>query len=383
MSAQKLFLVDGAKGHSGTFLLKQLLAKYNDCKIVATDLPVDTRKEIMTKETVFSKELSYMKELLEHPQVEYIPADLTKPESLKPLFEGKKYDVIFHPASLYDYGAPLELLRKINVEGLKNMLDLVIETQDLNKLRFMHWSTCGVYSTKYEYDKKAKSVILADETNSYNPPNDYNISKTEQEILLKDIMEKTDLKATIIRLGPVYGPYQIYGTYHILLILKILGRGIVMKYFPRKHRLYFPSIHIEDTTGAAIFLSEKEEAIGEAYNIVDDLVWMDEWLEWIYQQFGLNYTTLPLWWPIFKLAAKLSLKLSERRAKKAKKLGIRPLIDPPMVKYVTHQYAVSNQKLKDIGYKYKFNVWTGFKQTIDWYHEHGWLPTEENKMKIF
>ena len=50
MSNQKLYLVDGAKGHSGTFMIKTLLENENDCKIIATDLPTETRKKVMTKE---------------------------------------------------------------------------------------------------------------------------------------------------------------------------------------------------------------------------------------------------------------------------------------------------------------------------------------------
>ena len=35
----KLILVDGAKGHTGTFLIKEILETKLDWKIVATDLP--------------------------------------------------------------------------------------------------------------------------------------------------------------------------------------------------------------------------------------------------------------------------------------------------------------------------------------------------------
>ena len=47
----------------------------------------------MTKETLFSKDFKYMLQVLEDPRVEFIPADLTKPESLQVLFDGeeKKY----------------------------------------------------------------------------------------------------------------------------------------------------------------------------------------------------------------------------------------------------------------------------------------------------
>jgi len=384
MSAlNKLFLVDGAKGHTGTFLVKNLLEKYNDCKIIATDLPTGERKKIMTKEKVFSKDLGYMLEVLNNKRVEYIAADLTKSETLSLLFEGKKYDAIFHPASLYDYFAPLDLLRKINVEGTRNLLEIVCKSQDLKKLRFMHWSTCGVYGEPpYKYDPKTNYVIPADETAPYNPPNDYSVSKMEQEIVLKEYSEQKKLKTTIIRSAPIFGPYQTYGTYHILLLIRVMGHGGGIYIHPNKHRLMLPSIHIEDLANAAIFLSEKEEAIGEAYNVAHDAVWMDDWLEWLNDKLSVRYTLLPVWFPIFKLFAKLTAGLAKLRNKKARKLGIRPILDLPMVKYVTHQYAFSNQKLKDLGYKFKFDTWTGFQDTINWYFEHNWLPTETNTMEV-
>ncbi|MHA1292815.1 MAG: NAD-dependent epimerase/dehydratase family protein [Promethearchaeota archaeon] len=381
---KKLFLVDGAKGHTGTFLVSALLKKYQNCKIIATDLPIDSRKELMTKETVFSKDLGYMLEVLNNERVEFIPADLTKPDTLKNLFKDKKYDVIFHPASLYDYFAELDILRKINVEGTRNLLDIICKTQDLDKVKFIHWSTCGVYGEPpYKYDKKTKYVIPAVETAPYNPPNNYSISKMEQELVVREFEKEKGLKIIIVRPAPIYGPYQTYGTYHILLLLKAMGTSGVPLLHPKKHRLMLPSIHVEDLVEASIFLSEKDEAIGEAYNIIHDMVWMDDWIEWLNQELGVRYFILPIWFPIFKFFAKITAWLADKRERKARKLGIRPLLDAPMVHYVTHQYAFSNKKLKELGYKFKYDTWTGFKQTIRWYYDHGWIPTEYNKMEVY
>lgn len=383
-TSDKLILVDGAKGHTGTFLVKALLEKYKNCKIVATDLPTDTRKELMTKETLFSKDLGYMLEVLDDERVEYIPADLTKPDTLKELFKGKRYDIIYHPASLYDYFAKLEILRKINVEGTRNLLEIICETQDLNKVRFIHWSTCGVYGEpKYKYDSKTKYVIPADEDAPYDPPNDYSISKMEQEYVVKEFYEKKGLKMTIVRPAPIFGPYQTYGTYHILLVLKAMGVSAVPLIHPKKHRLMLPSIHVEDLVLASIFVSEKDESIGEAYSIIHDMVFTDDWIEWLNQKLDLNFTYTPVWFPIFKIVAKMALWIGKRRDLKSRKLGTRPLLDVPMLKYVTHQYAFSNKKIKDLGYKFKYDTWTGFKETIDWYIERGWLPTEQNKMEVY
>lgn len=384
ISKQKIYLVDGAKGHTGTFLVKKLLEEEKNCKIVATDLPVDDRKQLMTKETLFSEDLGYMLEILEDPRVEYIPADLTKPESLEPLFTNRQYDVIFHPASLYDYFAKLDTLRKINVEGTRNLLNIVCKTQDLKNLRFIHWSTCGVYGQPdYEHDSKTKYVIPANEDAPFDPPNAYSISKMEQELVLKEFEKEKGLRATIIRPAPIYGPYQTYGTYHILLVLKILGNGMYPIIHPKRHRLMLPSIHVEDLVRAAIFTSKKEESIGEAYNVIHEMVFMDEWLDWLSHKLSLRTTVVSVWFPLFKLLSKIAVWIGKKRDKKARKLGMRPLLDVPMLKYVTHQYAFSNQKLKDLGYEFKFDTWSGFKETINWYIEHGWLPTEYNGMEVY
>jgi len=377
--AEKLYLVDGARGHTGTFLVKELLESEPDCKIIATDLPIDDRKELMKKETVFTKELNYMTEILENERVEYIAADLTKPETLKPLFKDKKYNVIYHPASLYDYFADLEILRKINVDGTRNLLEIACKTQDLKKMKFVHWSTCGVYGQpKYKHDKKLKHVIPADENAPYNPPNNYCISKVEQEEVLKEFYEKKKLKMTIIRPAPIYGPYQMYGMYHIFLLVYIMGHAMVPCIYPRKrYRLAFPSIHVEDLVRAAIFVSKKDEAIGEAYNVIHDITWQGEAMERIYEELALTWTYVPIFWPFYKLVSKIAFWIVKRKQKKAKKLGIRPLIDAPMAGYITHQYAFSNQKLKDLGYEFKYQTIDGFSQTIRWYLDHGWFPTEE------
>ncbi|MFX0037678.1 MAG: NAD-dependent epimerase/dehydratase family protein, partial [Candidatus Hermodarchaeota archaeon] len=189
----KLVLVNGAKGHTGTFLIREILKSKPDWKIIATDLSLEKRDELMTKETIFSDKFKYMTEILEHERVNFIPADLTNKESLNNLFKDKKYDLIFHTASLYDYFAPLNLLRKVNVEGTRNLLDVIFNTQDIEKLKFIHWSTCGVYGEpKYKKDQKGYPTP-ADETTPYNPPNNYSISKMEQEMILKEYMKNNKL----------------------------------------------------------------------------------------------------------------------------------------------------------------------------------------------
>ena len=65
------------------------------------------------------------------------------------------------------------------------------------------------------------------------------------------------------------------------------------------------------------------------------------------------------------------------KEKKAQRYGIRPVLDLPMLGYVTHQYYFSNQKIKDLGFKFKYNNFIkGTHETFEWYKKQGWFPTK-------
>ncbi|TFF87872.1 MAG: hypothetical protein EU548_09650 [Promethearchaeota archaeon] len=69
--------------------------------------------------------------------------------------------------------------------------------------------------------------------------------------------------------------------------------------------------------------------------------------------------------------------MAKRKKKKKKEKGDRPKFDLPMVKYLTHQYYFSNEKLKKLGFQFEYNNFRkGIYETIIWYKKHGWLPLD-------
>ncbi|MFX0039144.1 MAG: NAD-dependent epimerase/dehydratase family protein [Candidatus Heimdallarchaeota archaeon] len=374
----KLVLVDGAKGHTGTFLIKEILETKPEWNIVATDLPSTRRDELMAKETIFSTKFKYMTEILDNKRISFIPADLTDQKSLIDLFQDRKYDFIFHIASLYDYFAELDVLREINVDGIQNQLEIISKTQDLNKLRFIHWSTCGVYGEpKYKKDNRGYP-IPTEETEPYNPPNNYSISKMEQEMVLKEYIKNYHLKATIIRPAPIIGPYQIYGVFHIIQLVNKSGFGPGIHIYPKKKRLAMPLIHVEDLVRSAIFLAENEQSIGESYNLVLNPCFQEDFLEYLADLLNVNYFNFPIWWPLYKIFSKFLFWLNKKKNEKAKKLHSRPPVDLSMAGYTTHQYLFSNQKIKNLGFKFKFPDYkSATDDTIEWYLKNKWLEREK------
>ena len=139
-----------------------------------------------------------------------------------------------------------------------------------------------------------------------------------------------------------------------------------------------PLVHVEDLVNAAIFLAENDKAIGEIYNVLNDTPLQEQFLEFIYKTLGITFSTIPMSYSFFKLLTKVATSVAKRKERKARKFGFRPKYDLPMVEYLVHQYYFSNKKLKDLGFEFKYNDFKkGILETIQWYIEKGWFPTQE------
>jgi nucleoside-diphosphate-sugar epimerase len=339
----------------------ELLVK-NGWDVTGTDLTGNLHKEYYCENGALHPMM--YEDFVRDLGVKFITADLTNKESLYPLFNGKPYDAIFHTASLYDYFAKWDVLYKINVEGTRNLAELVVKH---GVGRFIHWSTDGVYgSTKEE---------PADENAPYAPGNDYSKSKMEQEKVLLALYEEKGLPLTIIRPAPIYGPRHRYGVYHILYGIKKIGTGVSVSFYPKRKTLMMPSVHVTDLVRAALFVSDKEEAVGQAYNVLSDCIPQSDWMEFAARALGLEHTLrIPVLWPMYVAFAKISRMVISKLDRKARAMGTRPKIDVPMVEYLTHQYWFSNQKIKDLGFELIYeDPRKGIWDYITWCRERGWL----------
>ncbi len=369
-------LVTGAAGHCGTFMVRLLRERgYN---VIATDLAKEYRDQLFLGGKWTADEKFIEKMCAEYGEITYINADLTDKKSLEPLFE-HEIDVVFSIASLYDYFAQIDILRKINVEGVRNLAELVLEKGSSIK-HFIHWSTCGVYGEpKYKKDEKGYP-LPADETADYSPPNAYSISKMEQEQMLIELHKEQGLPLTIIRPAPIYGPWQTYGAWHMFNLVHKVGTCVIPSIYPRKKRLRMPMIHVMDLVRAALHIYEykpKEKVIGEAFNVVCDEGFQDEFIEFLCENLGVKYVRIPVWWPMYKIVSKLAFVFSNFQEGRARKKGVRPRFEASMAGYIHHQYYFSNQKLKDLGFKFLYpDFKKGTLETIQWYKDQGWLEDD-------
>lgn len=326
----KKVLVTGASGFNGIYMVKLLLE--NNYHVIATDM----------------RESEELKKL----HVPFYTSDLNIPQQLEPVLQN--IDTVFHIAALFDYLAPLENLRQVNVEGTKNLMTCGAK-QGIR--RFMIWSSLGIYGAP------DITKLPVTEDSLKKPSNDYEQSKLEQEEIAFELGRKLGIEVTAIRPSPIYGPGNKYG---IVALPLMIARGqlpFCVKSIPTS----FSCVHVMDVVRAALFLSEKKEAVGEAFNICDDRAYPHaEYIQYYAQLLGEKITVFP-YLPKFMYNTFFKCLYSFFLYKSKKMAPQKPQIDPPMIQYVLNHYEVSNAKIKKCEFQFQYPDFTkGAWETVQW-----------------
>lgn len=245
MTKGKKVLVTGACGFVGKDMIDLLLKEGYEVR--GTDLS--------------SAPMDHIKET----GIEFMPADLTKPEALPAVV--KDVDMIFNIASAFNYYTPWEVMEKINVQGVKNLCDAVVEHNPDIKI-FVHWSTGEVYG----YNMFGKTAELSpdgellEECSKTPGEAPYAKSKWLQEQEVWRYYNEKKLPVTVLRLGTVYGEGLFFAR-----LINIFADLVALGIFPKNLNFRWPLVYVKDVANAALFLAERrEKAIGKAFNVVDD-----------------------------------------------------------------------------------------------------------------
>ncbi|MCE9561850.1 MAG: NAD-dependent epimerase/dehydratase family protein [Planctomycetes bacterium] len=190
---------------------------------------------------------------LEKLGVTIFRGDLSDPASIKPAVEG--VDVIAHCAAKVGDWGPLEDYRKVNVEGLRALLDATLG-KPLH--RFVHVSTLGVYEARHHYQTDESEPLPDKHIDGYTQ------SKVETERLALQYHRKQSVPVAILRPGFVYGPRD-----RTLLprIAKRLAEGSVMYIARGKYALN--TVYVGNLADAVLLAIDNPNAVGEIFNITD------------------------------------------------------------------------------------------------------------------
>ena len=327
MEFNGITLVTGAAGFMGSHLVELLAHK--GVRVRASARP--------RKDTSFFDRLG----------VEYVGADLTKPETLPRLFEGG-VDRIFHLGAICNFSTPYESLFPTNVDGVKRITELALKN---NVKRYVHVGSTSVYG--YYRGEPFREDSLRD------PRDSYGRSKRDGEDIVWSRI-KEGLPATITRPCTVYGPRCNDGAG------KAFSRPSSISAIPGSGRQLLSNIRAEDVAAAVYHLSFVDTAVGKAFNIAEDThPILEESLVMASEAFGTKPPAmhLPLW--LVKIVARADGAISARR-------GRIPDLELDAVKYLYDDYVVDNEKLKATGYRMLYpDFRESMKQMGEWYRAEG------------
>jgi nucleoside-diphosphate-sugar epimerase len=323
MDFDGITLVTGAAGFMGSHLV-EYLAKLG-VRVRATARP--------------RKDISFFNNL----GVEYIGADLTKPETIPPLFEGN-VDRLFHLGAVCNFSTPYEELYPINVKGVELITNHALEAK---VKRYIHVGSTSVYA---QYNGTPFS-----EDYRQDPPNSYGKSKRDGEKMVRKRIDE-GLPAIITRPCTVYGPRCTDGAG------KAFSRPTSITAIPGSGRQLLSNVRAEDVAAAVEHLSHLDEAVGEAYNISDNSnPTLEEALTLASEAFGMKAPNIHLPLGIVKIAARVDGFVSKMRGKV-------PDLEYDAVNYLYDNYVVDNTKLKKTGYNFIYpDFRESMKQMGEWY----------------
>ncbi|MFB6283877.1 MAG: NAD-dependent epimerase/dehydratase family protein [Halobacteria archaeon] len=339
----KKALVTGACGFIGSSLCEHLIEEGYEVR--GTDLE-DADKE-------------YIADL----DMEFVPADLTKKDTLGPAING--VDVIFHTAAIFDYSSLIdwEVYEAVNIKGTENLMEAARD-EDLDSI--INWSTSGVYGAP-QRDK-----LPVTEDHPKNPESNYDRSKWLQEKKAREYYEDYGMPVKSIRPVTVYGPGNTYGAAHFLIPM---ANGQV-KFYPLFCNYRLPIVHVEDVIQSAIYLDEHGQD-GESYNIVDNQNYtMKRVFRYISNMTGNNMYGVPMGNRTFESISTLGMFVPAIEMA-YDLIGKKSPIEKDALFYFKSNYWVSNEKIRDAGYEFEYpNYRKGLTETIEWYQDEGMVESK-------
>jgi len=323
MEFKGITLVTGAAGFMGSHLVEFLVRK--GVRVRASARP--------RKDTSFFDRLG----------VEYVPADLTKPETLPPLFAGG-VDRVFHLGAICNFSTPYESLCPTNVEGVSCITGLALKN---GVKRYVHVGSTSVYG--YYQGTPFK------EDSPRNPQDCYGRSKRDGEDVIWGRV-KEGLPAIITRPCTVYGPRCNDGAG------KAFSRPSSISAIPGNGKQLLSNVRAEDVAAGVYYLSFIDAAVGQAFNLAEDThPTLEEALVTSSEAFGTRppKMNLPLW--LVKTVARVDGAVSARK-------GCIPDLELDAVKYLYDDYVVDNSRLKSMGYRMIYpDFRESMKQMGEWY----------------
>ncbi len=289
---------------------------------------------------------------LQHKNLHVFKDDLVFPQHLHSAIA--ESDIVFHLAGTikgvrqHDYFAG-------NLETTQQLLK-TIETNASKSTKLIYISSQAAAGPCAQKPGISEHTIM--------PVSNYGRSKLAAEQL---IIEKSPCPFVILRPAIVYGPCDK----EMLQLFQYARLGIIPKAGFRK----FPvnTIYIKDLLAAIMLAAENKKAEGKTYFVHDTIC--HDWNE-VCQQAGTSMAkkvfVLPVIMRLIQIACQIGGLLG--------KLTNRPaILNPDKWQEIKQDGWLCNCSAiqKDLHFTPQWNLSRGFKETLRWYYDNGWVKKRE------
>ena len=264
--------------------------------------------------------------LLKNVKTYYV--DLEKKESILKVLRLEKPEVVYHCAALVE-SFDLKLLRRINTEGTRNVLDSCLEE---NVKRVIYISSIAVISGNPD--------SLRTDDLPYKANNNYGISKIEAEKLAFSYRKK-GMKIAILRPSMVYGS----GEPHALgKLIELIRKRLIPIFGKADTKIHLVSV--ENVVDVLVLCLSNERAYEGTYILADkEIPTIKELIELVASAIGARK---PVSLPLF--LAKVMSKI--------------PLLERIASLYLKERtYSIENIE-KKLGYTPRISVYDGLKEAV-------------------
>jgi nucleoside-diphosphate-sugar epimerase len=288
--------------------------------------------------------------LLERVGVPVVRGDLSEPESLRRAVEG--VDVVVHCAAKVGDWGHVDEFRKVNVEGLRALLDATLG-KPLH--RFVHVSTLGVYEARHHYGTDETEPLPERHIDGYTQ------SKVEAERLALQYHRKQKVPVVILRPGFVYGPRDRTVLPRLVDRLK---EGSVIYIARGKYALN--TTFVGNIADAVLLAIDSPDAVGEVFNITDgEFVSKRRFLEAVADGVGVrrpkSFPPVPVW------LARMMANWREGKFRRENRPNP-PRITQAQLKFagLNLDFSIAKARTK-LGYSPRIHFDEGMRQAVEWY----------------
>jgi len=282
------------------------------------------------------------------PGMELCFGDVTDYESVRKAIKGVK--VVYHLAGILR-GSNFDHLKNVNAEGTRNVCRAAEAEKGIKRF---------VYISSLSAAGPSKKGAPIDETAPCRPACFYGQTKLMGEEIALSYRKK--FPVTVLRPAAVYGPRET----DMFAYFKMARQGLV--FVPSlSQKVSF--IHVADLVYAILKAAHSPKAVGQVYFVSDGQSYSwEEFTAFIGKILKRSYLTIKVPMGVVKMVAVFG-ELAEKITGKASMVNLDKIKEAYFPAWVC-----SNQKIRrQLGFKPRFDIASGVRNTVGFYLSAGWL----------